>query len=585
VNRRRVVVVATVLLMSGCTPTPSATPSPTTGPSSAAIATPSTTVAPTAVPSPVAGSGSWTATGPLHEPRGNQTATLLNDGRVLVVGGQADRHGAPLASAEIYDPATRTWTPTASMATARYVHTATLLPNGEVLVAGGLTASGDSLSSAELFDPTTGTWHATAPMHSGHTAHTATLLNTGEVLVAGGSPDPAELYDPKAGRWSLTGGLPRILDGATSTLLADGNVELTGGAGHDPDGPLASTEIYDARAGTWSFGQDLRVKRENHAATTLLDTKVLITGGFDGAAGALDSAELSDPADGSWVQLDRMHAARLGHTATLLPNGLVLVAGGQLGPGNASIASAELYDSGRYPGPSWIVAASMTTERDGHTATLLQDGDVLVAGGFGSTSSGGSAETYRAAPRPLPDSGRMDDGTYLTPFEPAFSITNRIRGGVDAALPAFVDIEFGFDPLEAHGGGTWSAEISAVRIDQVTDPTSGALVAPPTDIVAWIEHLPGVTVVDGPTKMTIGGRPATRVELLAGSTDVTFGPIAGISDFGAGFGAGQHRLFYVLDVGGHEVLITIGLVNLEDPAKLERAIEALEPSVRTITWN
>jgi hypothetical protein len=577
--------VGVVVVLAACSPTPSAAPSPTSAPSSDATAAPSTTVTTTPSPSPVAGSGSWTATAPLHGSRGGHTATLLKDGRVLVTGGQADRHGPPIASAEIYDPATRTWTATGDMGTPRYVHTATLLPDGEVLVAGGFTASEDYLKSAELFDPRTGTWHATAPMHSGHAAHTATLLNIGKVLVAGGSPDPAELFDPKTDRWSLTGSLPRILDQATSTLLADGNVELTGGVGYEPDGLLASTEIYDARAGTWSEGRDLHAKREYHAATLLFDTKVLITGGFDPAVGTLRSAELSDPSDGSWVRLDPMLDARLGQTATLLPNGLVLVAGGQRGPGQSSLDSAELYDSGRYPGPSWIVAGPMTTARDGHTATLLRDGDVLVAGGFGTASSGSSAETYRPAPRPLPASGRMDDGTYLTPLDPPFSITNRLRGEVDAALPSWVDIAFGFDAVVAHGSGTWSAEIGVNRIDQVTDPASGALVPPPADLANWIEHLPGVRVVDGPTRTTIGGQPATRVELLSGAKDVTIGPIAGVTEFGFGFGARQHRLLYVFEVGAQHVIITIGLIDIEDPAKLDRAIQDLEPIVRTITWD
>ena len=226
----------------------------------------------------------------------------------------------------------------------------------------------------------------------------------------------------------------------------------------------------------------------------------------------------------------------------------------------------------------------MTTARDGHTATLLRDGDVLVAGGFGTASSGATAETYHPAPRPLPPSGRMDDGTYLTPLDPACSITNRIRGEVDAALPAWVDIAFGFDAVVAHGGGTWSAEIGINRIDQVMDPKSGALVAPPPDLASWIERLPGVTVVAGPKQTTIGGQAATRFELLSGSKDVTIGPIAGVTEFGFGFGARQHRVFYVLVVGGRHVVVTIGLIDLEDQAKLKRAVQALEPIVRTITW-
>ena len=493
---------------------------------------------------------------------------------MLVAGGQADRHGAPLASAAIYDPGIRTWTPTGSMATARYAHTATLLPNGEVLVAGGVPASGEYLSSAELFDPTTGTWHATAPMHSGHAVHSATLLESGKVLVAGGSPDAAELYDPKTGSWSLTGRLPLVLDEATSTLLADGNVLLAGGNGYDPDGVLARTEIYDAGAGTWTYGHDLHVKREYHEATTLLDTKVLITGGFDPAVGALNSAELSDPSDGSWVLLDPMRAARLGQTATLLPNGLVLVAGGQLGPGQASLASAELYDSGKYPGPSWVDAAPMTAQRDqpycdaprGRRRPRRRR---LWLGGLGRIG-----ETYRAAPRALPKSGRMDDGTYLTPFEPAFSLTrsNPRRGRCGAALVLGhrVRIRRPRGPRWRHLGGRhqrspdrpghrsgqWRARVTTGRphrMDRAACPAHGRRWPNPDDDRRPPRH---------------PFRAACRKQ---GRDDRA---IAGITDFGAGFGAGQHRVFYVLDVESHKVVIAIGLIDLEDLAKLGRAVGA-----------
>ena len=123
-------------------------------------------------------------------------AVLLRNGRVLVAGGR-DSSSSPLASAELYDPATSTWAATGSLATARYSHTATLLPNGKVLVAGGV---GDP-ASAEVYDPATGTWSATGRLEEARTAHTATLLADGKVLVAGGFGGSgvlasAELYDP-----------------------------------------------------------------------------------------------------------------------------------------------------------------------------------------------------------------------------------------------------------------------------------------------------------------------------------------------------------------------------------------------------
>src|SRR5438067_851777 len=95
--------------------------------------------------------GTWTPTGSLATARYGHTATLLPNGQVLVAGGFNDNIG-PLASAELYDPATGLWTATGSMATARFSPTATLLPNGQVLVAGGGNYSG-VVASAELYDP------------------------------------------------------------------------------------------------------------------------------------------------------------------------------------------------------------------------------------------------------------------------------------------------------------------------------------------------------------------------------------------------------------------------------------------------
>src|SRR5204863_6843884 len=92
--------------------------------------------------------------------RVNHTATLLLNGKVLVVGGFSAYGGPALATAELYDPATETWTATSGLTTARSYHTATLLDNGKVLVAGGYGSSGPS-ASAELYDPATGTWTAT----------------------------------------------------------------------------------------------------------------------------------------------------------------------------------------------------------------------------------------------------------------------------------------------------------------------------------------------------------------------------------------------------------------------------------------
>jgi hypothetical protein len=124
-------------------------------------------------------------------------ATLLNNGKILLAGGQ--NGSGFLATAEVYDPASGSWSATASMASARYSHTATLLPTGKVLVPGGY--NGSYLAGAEVYDPGSGTWSATAPLATSRQSHMALLLPGGKVLISGGfnSGGPhvsAALYTP-----------------------------------------------------------------------------------------------------------------------------------------------------------------------------------------------------------------------------------------------------------------------------------------------------------------------------------------------------------------------------------------------------
>jgi hypothetical protein len=197
--------------------------------------------------------GTWTPTGSMTTIRdgmapGEATATLLNTGKVLVTGGY--NGGCPpctsLSSAELYDPGTGTWAATGSMTTARVYHTATLLSNGKVLVVGGQDTFGHELASAEVYDPSTGTWTATGSMPDARSNHTATLLPTGQVLVAGGWGllASAELYDPSSGLWTVTNSMTTGRNGHTATLLSNGQVLVAGGYTNNMNISLASAELY-----------------------------------------------------------------------------------------------------------------------------------------------------------------------------------------------------------------------------------------------------------------------------------------------------------------------------------------------------
>jgi hypothetical protein len=183
-------------------------------------------------------------TGSLHRPRLGQTATLLNDGRVLIAGGG---NGGLLAAAEIYDPKTGRFSETGSLITPRHKHTAGLLPDGRVLIAGGSDERdwNGNLNSAEIYDPRTGKFTAASPLNDSRfkLPDEAVQLPSGKLLVAGGSKE-VEVYDPVGGKFSVAAG--ETTDARhymSATKLKDGSVLLAGGYPNN-DQATAQTWIY-----------------------------------------------------------------------------------------------------------------------------------------------------------------------------------------------------------------------------------------------------------------------------------------------------------------------------------------------------
>ncbi|MBN2410672.1 T9SS type A sorting domain-containing protein [candidate division KSB1 bacterium] len=317
----------------------------------------------------------WSPTGDMVKPRADHTATLLNNGKVLIVGWDYN-------SNELYDPDSRTFIEIgATKEYRRQGHTATLLNDGKVLIVGGTLAQ----NTAELYDPDTGDFSLTDTLEAPHSYHTATLLQDGRVLIVAGQDQNAgpqtnaiaEIYDPATGEFSLTDSLNVDRSGHGAILLPNGKVLITGGMQTTTPGNgknITSCELYDPENGTFSMVKNLNKERgSKHQLTLLPNNLVLLTGG----SWYFSIAELYDYLNDSWTTTPGMVVLRRSnHQAILLHNGLVLLAGGYF---EKIVKSAELY----YPKTNTFFATdSMETPRSQFAATLLQDGSVLVSGGY-----------------------------------------------------------------------------------------------------------------------------------------------------------------------------------------------------------
>ena len=346
----------------------------------------------------------------MTDARGEHTATLLGDGQVIVAGG-IDVELGFLASAELYDPTSRTFTVTGSMATTRSGAAAILLGDGRVLVTGGQTTNA-VLTNAEIYDPTTGKFTPTANhMPEPHFLHAIAMMPGGSVLVAGGfagsgiftflnAQAAATQFDPSTN--SFTPAAPLNLSRAVidATVLKDGNIFIPGGTNFQGQA-LADAELYPAGAAVDPGGRfalppvaisgGMHSERVDERAITLGDGQILITGGINGVGVRSNSAELYDPGTVHLTLTNTsMTIGRAGQTVTMLNNGKVLVAGGDTD-------TAELYDPST--GTFAATAGKMSVIRLHHTATLLKDGTVLIAGGVSSQTGPAlnSAELYDPA--------------------------------------------------------------------------------------------------------------------------------------------------------------------------------------------
>lgn len=326
-------------------------------------------------------SGTWACVGTTDLQRTYHTATQLADGRVLVVGGSPAASGSALASAVIYDPATRSWSGAGTLTTARYQHTATLLPSGKVLVSGGVGTS--PLASAELYDPAGNSWSPAGSFSAARCLHAATLLPNGKVLLSGGldastlSLASTESYDPGSNSWAAAGSTAPLATSRaehTATLLPSGQLIVAGGIHRLSSSfvNLNSTELYDPAANTWSGGASSLGAVASHQALLLADGRLVLLGN--------GQVQVYTPASNSWnAGLIPMLSSVTSLSSTLLLDGRILSVDGTDTSSSRSISSVEAFDSSSgtssavgqpYPAKAQVWAGS------------LADGRVLVAGGL-----------------------------------------------------------------------------------------------------------------------------------------------------------------------------------------------------------
>lgn len=292
---------------------------------------------------------------------------------------------------------------------------------------GGPSASPGTTSSpigtVNPIAPPVGAWVPAPDMASARSeGFVAVGLLDGRVLVTGFDLNhgSAEIYDPRGETWTTTASPTELRVGATATLLGDGRVLLTGGL----RGPasieggevifepaLASAELFDPRTGTWSVAASMLQARSDHSATLLRDGRVLVAGGVAPESvpyPRFSSTEIFDPETGTWSSGPSMLGRRDGHSATLLPDGRVLIAGGS---DNDRLSTAELFNP--FDG-TWVSAPALPEAFYGHAATLLHDGSVLIVGGDVPRGPGAAGSAHAAIYDPVGDTWTLT-GSLSTP--------------------------------------------------------------------------------------------------------------------------------------------------------------------------
>jgi N-acetylneuraminic acid mutarotase len=321
--------------------------------------------------------GTWVAAAPMGSPRAGAVAVGLKNGDVLVAGG-AQNSGATGAynTAEFYDPTTNVWTATANTMSSERGEfpTATLLNDGDVLVAGGVDSTSAPQASADIYDPTTNSFTPAAEMEVGSTPEprfgaNAVLLNNGDVLVAGGvgpSTTPlasALVYDPTTNTWTAPLNAMSAPHGlAASGLLPDGDAIITGGESEaaPTQATTTATDLYQPATNSFVPGPPIPGAPAIGGYATVGGGRLIVAGGVtvNGSMPALVAGtEIYDPTTNSWDSLGALPEPLAGASLVTLANGQVLAAGGSADE-QTGVTGAELLTPTRAPGAPQTLTAT-----------------------------------------------------------------------------------------------------------------------------------------------------------------------------------------------------------------------------------
>lgn len=354
----------------------------------------------------------FTDVGRLSVARNGLTATVLADGRALLVGGEDVRTRSPYAAVDVFDPATDQLAVVAALPSPRSNHAAVRLVDGRVLVVGGGRAaptgggSGlDVLASAVVYDPARDTWDATGDLLEGRSHFGAVRLEDGRVLVVGGTagtferdgmctPDcgplgdalaSAEIYDPSTGRFHATGSLGQARTLHTVERLPDGRVLAIAGMNEAREG-FTSTEIFDPVTETWTAGPTLVSEaRVFHRSALLPSGRVLVAGGKLPDTYFLASVDVLDIGGAPTRTAAPLEIALTTPGLVALPSGRVLSAGGFRCPSPCTpVGETWIYDEST---DVWQSTGALRIARAGHAIAVLGDGRVLVCGGYSASGN------------------------------------------------------------------------------------------------------------------------------------------------------------------------------------------------------